>query len=63
MRPLPLSLGLAMLAMSSGHVLAQTQYPLTLDNCGFTVTLPAAPQRVGDDQVDRHRNAVGPGAG
>lgn len=46
MRPLPLSLGLAMLAMSSGHVLAQTQYPLTLDNCGFTVTLPAAPQRV-----------------
>lgn len=46
MRPLSLSLGLAVLAMSSGHVLAQTQYPLTLDNCGFTVTLPAAPQRV-----------------
>jgi iron complex transport system substrate-binding protein len=46
MRLLPLSLGLAMLAMSSGHVLAQTQYPLTLDNCGFAITLPAAPQRV-----------------
>lgn len=46
MRPLPLSLGLAVLAISSGHTLAQTQYPLTTDNCGFAVTLPAAPQRV-----------------
>ena len=46
MRPLPLSLGLAVLALASGPALAQTQYPLTLDNCGFAVTLPAAPQRV-----------------
>jgi iron complex transport system substrate-binding protein len=41
-----LSLGLAVLALSSGHALAQTHYPLTLDNCGFAVTLPAAPLRV-----------------
>ena len=46
MRPLPLFLGLAVLAISPGHALAQTQYPLTIDNCGFAVTLPAAPQRV-----------------
>ncbi|KRA48292.1 putative F420-0 ABC transporter substrate-binding protein [Devosia sp. Root635] len=46
MRPLPLSLSLAMLALSSGHAMAQTSYPLTLDNCGFTLTLPTAPQRV-----------------
>ena len=46
MRPLPHFLSLAVLALSSGHALAQTSYPLTLDNCGFEVTLPAAPQRV-----------------
>jgi iron complex transport system substrate-binding protein len=46
MRPLPLSLGLAVLLASSAHVLAQTSYPLTLDNCGFSVTLPQAPERV-----------------
>jgi iron complex transport system substrate-binding protein len=46
MRPLPLSLSLAVLALSSGHVMAQTSYPLTLNNCGMDVTLAAAPQRV-----------------
>lgn len=46
MRPLPLSLGLVLLAFSASHALAQTEYPLTLDNCGFAVTLTAAPQRV-----------------
>lgn len=46
MRPLPLSFGLAVLALSSGPAMAQTDYPLTLDNCGFAVTLPMAPQRV-----------------
>ncbi|MCR6672637.1 putative F420-0 ABC transporter substrate-binding protein [Devosia ginsengisoli] len=44
MRPLPLSL--AVLALSVGHAFGQTDYPLTIDNCGFAVTLPAAPQRV-----------------
>ncbi|QDZ10217.1 putative F420-0 ABC transporter substrate-binding protein [Devosia ginsengisoli] len=44
MRPLPLSL--AVLALSVGPALAQTGYPLATDNCGFAVTLPAAPQRV-----------------
>lgn len=46
MRPLPLSLSLAAFALLSGQALAQTSYPLTLDNCGVAVTLPAAPQRV-----------------
>ena len=46
MRPLPFSLGLAIILASSGHVMAQTGYPLTLDNCGVTVTLPGSPQRV-----------------
>lgn len=46
MRPLPLLFSLAVLAASSGHAMAQTTYPLTIDNCGFAVTLPAAPRRV-----------------
>ena len=46
MRRLPHLLGLAILALSAGSALAQTAYPLTLDNCGVQVTLPAAPQRV-----------------
>ena len=46
MRTLPHLLGLAVLALSSGAVFAQTNYPLTLDNCGFEVTLAAAPKRV-----------------
>lgn len=46
MRRLPHLLGLAILALSAGSALAQTAYPLTLDNCGVQVTMPAAPQRV-----------------
>ncbi|MHA6692262.1 putative F420-0 ABC transporter substrate-binding protein [Devosia sp. A449] len=46
MRPLPSFLAFALLAASSTVVLAQTSYPLTLENCGETVTLAAAPQRV-----------------
>jgi iron complex transport system substrate-binding protein len=46
MPPLPLFPALILLAASSGAALAQTTYPLTLDNCGTAVTLPAAPQRV-----------------
>lgn len=46
MRRLPHLLGLAILALSAGSALAQTAYPLTLDNCGVQVTLPDAPQRV-----------------
>jgi iron complex transport system substrate-binding protein len=46
MRPLPLSLGLAALLISSGLAMAQTSYPLSLENCGVTVTLPAPPTRV-----------------
>ena len=46
MRPLPHLLSLAVLVASSGAAMAQTTYPLTIDNCGFAVTLPAAPQRV-----------------
>ncbi len=46
MRPLPHLLGLAILAVSASTAFAQTAYPLTLDNCGFSVALPAAPQRV-----------------
>ena len=47
MRRLPHLLGLAILALSAGSAFAQTAYPLTLDNCGVRVTLPAAPQRGG----------------
>ncbi|MGB3337664.1 MAG: putative F420-0 ABC transporter substrate-binding protein [Devosia sp.] len=46
MRPLPQLLSLAVLAVSSGHAMAQTSYPLTIDNCGFAATLSAAPRRV-----------------
>ena len=46
MRPLPSFLALALLATASGAALAETVYPLTLDNCDTTVTLSAAPQRV-----------------
>lgn len=46
MRPLPSSLGLLTLLLSPGLVLAQTSYPLSLENCGVTITLPAPPTRV-----------------
>lgn len=46
MRPLPFLVGLTVLAVSSNAAIAQTTYPLTVDNCGFAVTLAAAPQRV-----------------
>jgi len=46
MRPLPHLLSLAVLLAASGHAMAQTVYPLTLDNCGFELTLAAAPQRI-----------------
>lgn len=46
MRPLPHLLSLAVLAVSAGHAVAQTIYPVTIDNCGFAVTLTAAPQRI-----------------
>ena len=46
MRTLPHFLSLAVLALSAGHAMAQTTYPLTLDNCGVEVTLPAAPTKV-----------------
>jgi iron complex transport system substrate-binding protein len=45
-RPLPQLLSLVVLALSSAQVMAQTSYPLTLDNCGVEVVLDAAPQRV-----------------
>lgn len=37
---------LALFSAVSAGAFAQTVYPLTLDNCGFTVELAAAPQRV-----------------
>lgn len=43
MRALTLSLGL--LALSASAAFAQTTYPLTLDNCGVSVALDAAPER------------------
>ena len=46
MRPLPSLLSLAVLALSAGPALAQTSYPLMLDNCGVSITLDAAPERV-----------------
>lgn len=46
MRPLPHLLSLAVLAVSTAHAMAQTTYPLTLDNCGFEIILPAAPSRI-----------------
>lgn len=45
MRPLPLLAGLIAAALTTG-AMAATSYPLTLDNCGVTLTIPAAPQRV-----------------
>lgn len=45
MRSLPLLLGLALLGLP-GQAAAQTSYPLTIDNCGVSVTLDAPPQRV-----------------
>lgn len=45
MRALPLSISLLVLALP-GYAQAQTTYPLTLDNCGVSVTLAAAPQKV-----------------
>jgi iron complex transport system substrate-binding protein len=46
MRRLPHLLALAVLTLSTGSALAQTSYPLTLNNCGVQITLPAALQRV-----------------
>ncbi|SEQ49503.1 iron complex transport system substrate-binding protein [Devosia sp. YR412] len=46
MRPLNSLLSLAVLALSASAAFAQTTYPLTLDNCGVEVTLPAAPAKV-----------------
>ncbi|WEK06198.1 MAG: putative F420-0 ABC transporter substrate-binding protein [Candidatus Devosia phytovorans] len=45
MRALTLSLGFSLLALSA-PAFAQTSYPLTLDNCGVSLTLDAAPDRV-----------------
>jgi len=44
MRALPY--GLFLLALSSSQPFAQTAYPMTVDNCGVSITLQAAPQRV-----------------
>ncbi|MDB5613361.1 MAG: putative transporter substrate-binding protein [Devosia sp.] len=46
MRTLPHLLSLAVLALSAGAAMAQTSYPLTVENCGVEVTLPAAPVKV-----------------
>ncbi|MET3925228.1 putative F420-0 ABC transporter substrate-binding protein [Devosia sp. 2618] len=46
MRPLPLTLGFAVLLASSSYAFAQTTYPLTIENCGFSVTLAKSPERV-----------------
>lgn len=46
MRPLPHLLGFALVALAVTTATAQTQYPLTLDNCGVAVTVTAPPQRV-----------------
>lgn len=45
MRPLPAFLGVFSL-LAAPAVLAGTEYPLTLDNCGVSLSLPAAPERV-----------------
>ena len=45
MRPLPHVLT-AVFALLAGPAMAQITYPLVLTNCGFEVTLPAAPSRV-----------------
>lgn len=46
MRPYSYALGLALLALSVSHAFAQTTYPLTIENCGVSVELAAAPSRV-----------------
>lgn len=46
MRPLSYLFGLTLLATTPGLAMSQTSYPLPLDNCGFSVELPAAPTRV-----------------
>ncbi|ODT78428.1 MAG: putative F420-0 ABC transporter substrate-binding protein [Pelagibacterium sp. SCN 64-44] len=45
MRPLPAFLGVFTL-LAAVPALAGTDYPLTLDNCGVSLSLPAAPERV-----------------
>ena len=37
---------LASIALATSSAFAQTNYPLSVDNCGFTVELAGAPQRV-----------------
>jgi iron complex transport system substrate-binding protein len=39
-------LGFTLAALAATSAYAQTSYPLTVDNCGLTVQLPAAPERV-----------------
>ena len=46
MRRLPYAFGLALLAISASQAIAQTGFPLTIDNCGMQVDLVAAPARV-----------------
>lgn len=46
MRPLPHLLSLAVLVLSASTAMAQTTYPLTLDNCGAELALFEVPQRV-----------------
>jgi iron complex transport system substrate-binding protein len=46
MRPLYQAAGLALLVLSAGPAFAQTNYPLTIDNCGVSVELATAPARV-----------------
>ncbi|HEV7345262.1 MAG TPA: putative F420-0 ABC transporter substrate-binding protein [Devosia sp.] len=46
MRALPRLLSLAALALFVAPAQAETSFPLTLDNCGMELVLPAAPQRV-----------------
>ena len=45
MRRLPYAFGLALVALSASHAVAQTSYPLTIHNCGTQVDLVAAPAR------------------
>ena len=46
MRTLPILIGTALVALLSSQSMAQTAYPLEIDNCGVTLDLAAAPQRV-----------------
>lgn len=45
MRPLHSALSLALIAALVTPATAETTYPLALENCGFAVTFPSAPQR------------------